>query len=99
MRRKWKVADVLVLLLVLGLGAGLLTSAAARVNDTADRTGCRNNLKLLVLGLLNYNDAHGGALPPLCDQGKSAVSGRALVSIYPTLMPYLQGGVPYFDPK
>jgi hypothetical protein len=52
--RRW--IGVLVVVLILGLGGGLLTTAVQRVRHEAARTQCVHNLKALGLTLESHHD-------------------------------------------
>jgi hypothetical protein len=83
--------EVLVLLAALLLLVGLLLPAIARIREEAARTRCQNNLKSLAFGVGNYTTSYQ-KLPPLTDHGDNAATGTGLVSVFATLIPYLEGG-------
>ena len=91
-RKRFTAVDAMVVVLILGVSAGLSMTAVLRVRQAADRTRCSNSLKQLVLALQNYNDVFLGKLPQFADQGGGAASGRGLMSLFGVLVPYLEGG-------
>lgn len=89
-RRTLSRADVVSALSLLLLVAGGLLPATAQFRDAAARSRSSNNLKQIVLGIHNYNDAFRGRLPPLVDIQPGGPTGKGLASIYFNLLPYLE---------
>jgi prepilin-type N-terminal cleavage/methylation domain-containing protein len=58
MRAGRTLVEVLVVLAILLVLAGLVASAVLRVRDVAGQIGCQNNLRQIGLGLLTYQAAH-----------------------------------------
>lgn len=81
--------QVLLILCVLLLLAGLILTAIVRIRQTAAQMSCQNNLKQLGIGLHAYTDSNG-RLPPLVDQGEGSPTGRGLPSVLWTLIPFLE---------
>jgi hypothetical protein len=88
-RGGWSRAEVLVVLGLAILVAGLILGATMRLRADADGIRCRNNLKLLCLSVHTYDSAML-RLPPLADQGAGAPTGRGLPSVFAMLAPYLE---------
>src|SRR5437773_8729334 len=93
-----RVQVVVVLLVVVG-AASLVVPGINRVRETANRARCQNNLKQIALAVHNYNDAYQGKLPPLVDQGENSQTGQGILSIFGTVVPYVEAGPRYYDPK
>lgn len=90
--------EALVGLLVAALVVGLFAAGVGKMQGSADRMKCSNNLKQLGLALNNYyltNDH----LPPLADQGAGAPTGRGLPSGFGQLPPFLEGTTMVFRPE
>jgi hypothetical protein len=91
-------ADVLVVMLIVVLAAGLFLAGVSRVREAAAAISCQNNLKQLGLATHNYIDAFG-RLPPLVDQGDGAPTGHGLLSVFANLMPYIEATPLVFRPE
>ncbi|MCE9567070.1 MAG: DUF1559 domain-containing protein [Planctomycetes bacterium] len=87
--------EVVLLLLIMALIAGLIVPAVARIRESAGRMTCANNLKQLALGIHNYHDIFR-RFPPLTDQGEGAPTGNGLPSMFANLMPYLEASPGFF---
>src|SRR4051812_44145121 len=97
MRRRDGITKVEVLLVaaILFLLAGLILPAISKVREAEARTRSQNNLKQIVLGVHNYNDAYRGRLPPLVDHGPNAPTGTGLRSLFFIITPYLESDPAY----
>jgi type II secretory pathway pseudopilin PulG len=93
-RPGFRLVELLTVIAVVVIGAGLLLPALTRVRDDGGRTQCINNLKGIGLAVWNFAGAHQNALPPLtCDAAYSEDSSLPYNgSLLLTLLPY-QGDV------
>ena len=92
--------DVLFLLALGALGAGLVAPAVAKVRAASNREVCQNNLRLIGQATLKYTDAHNGTLP--------TIGGGETPGILVRLLPYTDqykvaeeleaSGKPWYDP-
>src|SRR5262245_46553089 len=85
--------EVLVILAIVVLLAGLIVTGLVRLREQANLGKCRNNLRQLGLAVQNYRDCND-RLPPLTDQGKGAPTGRGLPSVFANLVPFVEA-TPY----
>lgn len=92
--------ECLILLALLGLMAGLVFPAVAKMRAVSNQEVCRNNLNQLAQATLKYADDHNGTLP--------RVIGAQNSGIIPRLLPYTEhhklaealtaSGKPWHDP-
>ena len=79
--------ELLVVIAIIGVLVGLLLPAIQAAREASRRTGCKNNLKQIGLGLLNYESSNK-AFPPaarlLPQEFNPSVSWRVLI------LPYLE---------
>jgi prepilin-type N-terminal cleavage/methylation domain-containing protein len=85
-RRALSLVEVLVVLALLGVLAGLLVPAEQKVRDAAARAGCQNNLRQIGLALHGYHDDQG-AFPPALD-----TASMPYLSWMGRLLPYADRG-------
>jgi hypothetical protein len=89
--------EVVIILLMLVLLAGLIAVGIAHLRETARRMTCGNNLRQLAISVDNYHSANL-RLPPLADVGDDVPTGRGLASVFAMLIPYLES-TPYTLPQ
>ncbi len=63
-RRGFTLVELLVVIAIIGILVSLLLPAVQAAREAARRIQCRNSLKNLSLGVLNFESTHGG-LPPV----------------------------------
>jgi hypothetical protein len=84
--------NVLVLLFILVVTAGIIVALAARVRRAADRANCQNNLRQIGLALQDYHDCYGhfptGTVP-----NPSLPPDRRLSWIVLICPDFMEGGV------
>jgi hypothetical protein len=83
-------AEVLVIVVILVLLAGLGLAMIGRVRESDRMLQCRNNLKQFGLADHIYRSTYNGRLPPLTDQGEGALTGHGLPSIFAHLTMFLE---------
>lgn len=88
LRRKngFSVIELIVVLAIIGVLVALMLPAIRSARPAARRTQCQNNLKQIVLALLNYESTYH-ALPPAYTVD---AAGRPLHSWRTLILPYLE---------
>jgi len=97
LRRGFTLIELLVVIAIIAILVGLLLPAVQKVREAANNTVCKNNLKQIALGAMNYENSYG-IFPAgsVCRQG-TAASGPGNVntcSYYDTwaisLLPFVE---------
>lgn len=98
-RRGFTLVELLVVIAIIGILVALLLPAIQAAREAARRNGCRNNLKQIQLGLLNYADSFK-ELPPGrmgCDGATTAyqctgapVNKRQGGSAFVAILPFVE---------
>ena len=76
-RRAFTLAELMVVVAILGVLAGITIPAVMRVRDNANRLACKNNMKQIGIALANY-EAGNGRLPAGSSSPSLASAGKAL---------------------
>jgi prepilin-type N-terminal cleavage/methylation domain-containing protein/prepilin-type processing-associated H-X9-DG protein len=63
-RAAFTLVELLVVIVVIGILAGLVLSTVSRVRQTARRATCTSNMRQIGISLLNFASENKGALPP-----------------------------------
>jgi prepilin-type N-terminal cleavage/methylation domain-containing protein/prepilin-type processing-associated H-X9-DG protein len=97
-RRGFTLIELLVVIAIIAVLIALLLPAVQKVREAASMTQCKNNLKQVALGALNYHE-NQGTFPAgsICRQGTGAFGNT--VSYYDTwgitILPYIEQGNVY----
>ncbi|MBA4066314.1 MAG: hypothetical protein C0501_21890 [Isosphaera sp.] len=89
--------QLLVVLLVAGLAAGLVAAGLGQIREDARAASCQNNLRQVGLGTHNYRDTYL-RLPSLVDQGQDAPTGNGLPSVFYAIIPYMEAAPTMYRP-
>lgn len=92
-RRAFTLVELVVVVAIIGVLAGLTIPAVLRLRDVANRTACKNNLKQIGLALANYESANG-RLPP-GSSFRSNHGGEFGVTWMARLLPYMEANPAY----
>jgi len=90
-RQGFTLIELLVVIAVIGILMSIALPAVQQSREAARQTSCRNNLRQLGLGLLNFESAYG-RLPP----GRDASNGSDH-SWVTAVLPFLEQSVVYSD--
>ena len=89
--------DFLIVVLIAVVTSLLIMPAICKIREAANSMQCQNNLKQLALAARSHTSQ--GGLPPLTDLGDGAPTGAGIPSIFANLLPYIEAGPSYYDPK
>ena len=84
-RRGFTLAEVLVVVAIIGLLIGFLLPSIQAARESARRVQCSNNLRQLAVATQNHLSSSGGEFPP-----GLACNSAASVSLFVYLLPYLE---------
>ena len=94
--RSFRLADLIALLSILIVVAGVLVTGIPIPRDYRDRAECQNNLKMIALAIKDYASTYQNQLPPL--SGAPIRNGIAHPqSVFLTLMPFFEHDAVYWD--
>jgi competence protein ComGC len=91
--RGFRLIDLCVGIVILGILAALVVPAIQRTRDAAACTQCQNNLKQIVLGIHDYASTYNNALPSLSSaprQDFGSVATYHPQSLFFTIMPFIE---------
>lgn len=88
-RAAYTVIELMVVIGVVGVLIGLLLPAVQKVRESAGRTGCLSHLSQIGLAAHQFESVRG-MLPPAYERVRSTGRGRALLSWFDQLLPYIE---------
>lgn len=91
--------ELLAVIAIIGLIAGLLLPAVQSVRESARRTSCANNLKQIATAALLYEAAQGGYPPSSTGSGTGQDNGSGVggISFFGVILPYIEVPMPAFN--
>ena len=95
-RRGFTLIELLVVIAIIAVLIGLLLPAVQSAREAARRSQCVNNLKQIVLAVMNYESTHG-VLPPACSD-TTVPAGTGVqndFSMKGRVLPYLEQSAAY----
>lgn len=95
-RRAFTLIELLVVMALIGILIALLLPAVQQAREAARRTQCKNNLKQIGLGLMNYESTY--RLLPTGGEGTDKVNFQTVFaphSTYTMILPYIDQATTY----
>ncbi|MBX3435134.1 MAG: DUF1559 domain-containing protein [Pirellulales bacterium] len=86
-RRGFTLVELLVVIAIIGVLIALLLPAIQAAREAARRMACSNNLRQMMLGVLNYESSRR-ELPPAAQ--RLAVADARSIGLHVAIMPYLE---------
>jgi prepilin-type N-terminal cleavage/methylation domain-containing protein len=98
-RRGLTLVELLAVIAIIGLLAGLLLPAVQGVRESARRTACTNNLKQIATAAIHYEAAQGGFPPSSTGSGTGQDNGSGVggISFFGIISPYIEVPMPSFN--
>jgi len=95
-RRGFTLVELLVVIAIIGVLVALLLPAVQAAREAARRASCKNNLKQIGLGVLNYESVNNRFPPSFVITPGTALSGNnGSWSVHGRLLPYLEQDAAY----
>jgi prepilin-type N-terminal cleavage/methylation domain-containing protein/prepilin-type processing-associated H-X9-DG protein len=88
-RRGLTLVELLAVIAIIGLVAGLLLPAVQSVRESARRTSCASNIKQIGIGVQSFSEAMGG-FPPLATGNGSDGRTYAGIAFWGLIMPHCE---------
>jgi hypothetical protein len=93
---RFRLIDLIVLLICVGVAIGLLLPATSRVRVESDSVVmCQNNLKQITLAVHNYSAAYSNIIPALTSDTLRPRYGAYNGGVFFSLLPFIEQNVPY----
>lgn len=89
--RAFTLVELLVVIAIIGVLVALLLPAVQSAREAARRTSCKNHLKQMALGIMNFESAHH-YLPPsaLVNLGVNETPNNGSWGVHGRILPYLE---------
>jgi type II secretory pathway pseudopilin PulG len=93
-RAAFKLIELLVVIAIIAILVALLVPAVQQVRDAAARTQCVNNIKQIVLGVHNYENANK-RIPGVWYSSRNGFGNEAWRTTFTELLAFVDQGPPY----